>query len=69
MAPIPVWSGNRLSLVLVAVRIPRHFDRRHDCLPNDPPINYLKGIDTDRGFKKVPERQPLRKQRRGLIGC
>jgi len=62
MAPIPVWSGNlRLSLVLVPVRMfpatstegTIAFRMIHE--PSGKPIKYLKGIETERGFKEVPE--------------
>ena len=62
MAPIPVWSGNlRLSLVLVPVRMfpalstegTIAFRMIHE--PSGKPIRYLKGVETERGFKEVPE--------------
>jgi len=62
MAPIPVWSGNlRLSLVLVPVRMfpatstegTIAFRMIHE--PSGKQIKYLKGIETERGFKEVPE--------------
>jgi DNA end-binding protein Ku len=62
MAPIPVWSGNlRLSLVLVPARLypaastegSIAFRMIHE--PSGKPIKYLKAIETERGFKEVPE--------------
>ena len=67
MAPIPVWSGNlRLSLVLVPVRLypatstegTIAFRMIHE--PSGKPIKYLKGIETERGFKEVPEEEIIR---------
>jgi len=67
MAPIPVWSGNlRLSLVLVPVRLfpatstegTIAFRMIHE--PSGKPIRYLKGIETDKGFKEVPEEQIIK---------
>jgi DNA end-binding protein Ku len=62
MAPIPVWSGNlRLSLVLVPVKMfpalstegTIAFRMIHE--PSGKPIRYLKGVETEKGFKEVPE--------------
>jgi DNA end-binding protein Ku len=67
MAPIPVWSGNlRLSLVLVPVRMfpatssegAIAFRMIHE--PSGQPINYLKGVETERGFEEVPEEEIIR---------
>ena len=67
MAPIPVWSGNlRLSLVLVPVRMfsavstegTIAFRMIHE--PSGQPIKYLKGVETDRGFKEVPEEEIIK---------
>src|SRR6476646_8840110 len=67
MAPIPVWSGNlRLSLVLVPVRLYPStstegaiaFRMIHE--PSGKPIKYLKGIETERGFKEVPEEEIIK---------
>ena len=67
MAPIPVWSGNlRLSLVLVPVRLfpatstegTIAFRMIHE--PSGKPIKYLKGIETERGFKEVPEEEIIK---------
>lgn len=62
MAPQALWSGSlRLSLVLIPVRLfaavssedAVSFRMIHK--PSGKPIRYLKGIETDRGFKGVPE--------------
>ena len=67
MAPIPVWSGNlRLSLVLVPVKLfpatstegTIAFRMIHE--PSGKPIKYLKGIETERGFKEVPEEEIIK---------
>jgi DNA end-binding protein Ku len=67
MAPIPVWSGNlRLSLVLVPVRLfpatssegSIAFRMIHE--PSGKPIKYLKGIETERGFKEIPEEEIIK---------
>jgi DNA end-binding protein Ku len=67
MAPIHVWSGNlRLSLVLVPVRLypatstegTIAFRMMHE--PSGKPIKYLKGIETERGFKEVPEEEIIK---------
>ena len=67
MAPIPDWSGNlRLSLVLVPVRLfpatstegTIAFRMIHE--PTGEPIKYVKGIETDRGFKEVPEEEIIK---------
>jgi hypothetical protein len=67
MAPIPVWSGNlRLSLVLVPVRLypatstegTIAFRMIHE--PSGKPIRYVKGIETDKGFKEVPEEEIIK---------
>jgi len=62
MAPIPLWSGNlRLSLVLVPVKMyPATTDEdqisfRMIHRESGTPIKYQKGIETERGFKEVPE--------------
>jgi DNA end-binding protein Ku len=62
MAPIPVWSGNLRSLVLVPVRLypatstegTIAFRMIHK--PSGKPIKYLKGIETERGFKESKPR-------------
>ena len=62
MAPQALWSGSlRLSLVLIPVKLfpavssedAVSFRMIHK--PSGKPIRYLKGIETDRGFKEVPE--------------
>ena len=67
MAPIPVWSGNlRLSLVLVPVRLypatssegTIAFRMMHE--PSGKPIRYLKGIETDNGFREVSEEEIIK---------
>ena len=67
MAPIPVWSGNlRLSLVLVPVKLfpavstegTIAFRMIHE--PSGKPIRYVKGIETDKGFKEVPEEEIIK---------
>ena len=67
MAPIPVWSGNlRLSLVLVPVRLfpatstegQIAFRMIHE--PSGKPIRYVKGIETERGFKEVGEEEIIK---------
>jgi DNA end-binding protein Ku len=67
MAPIPVWSGNLLlSLVLVPARLypaastegSIAFRMIHE--PSGKPIKYLKGIETERGFKEVPEEEIIK---------
>jgi DNA end-binding protein Ku len=67
MAPIPVWSGNlRLYLVLVPVRLfpatstegTIAFRMIHE--PSGKPIKYIKGIETERGFKEVPEEEIIK---------
>jgi DNA end-binding protein Ku len=62
MAPIPLWSGNlRLSLVLVPVKLfPAVTDEDRIAFrmihrESGTPIKYQKGIETERGFKEVPE--------------
>jgi DNA end-binding protein Ku len=64
---IPVWSGNlRLSLVLVPVRLfpatstegTIAFRMIHE--PSGKPIKYQKGIETERGFKEVPEEEIIK---------
>jgi DNA end-binding protein Ku len=62
MAPIPLWSGNlRLSLVLVPVKLyPAESSEgsvsfRMIHRESGEPIKYQKGIETDRGFKEVPD--------------
>jgi DNA end-binding protein Ku len=61
MAPSPAWSGNlRLSLVLVPVNMyPATQDAgisfRMIHEPSGKPIKYQKGIETERGFKDVPD--------------
>jgi len=67
MAPIPVWSGNlRLSLVLVPVKMyPATTDEgtisfRMIHRESGTPIKYQKGIETDRGFKEVPEEEIIK---------
>jgi DNA end-binding protein Ku len=64
MAPIPLWSGNlRLSLVLVPVKLFPAMStegsvsfRMIDSKSGEA-IKYEKGIETDRGFKEVPEEE------------
>jgi DNA end-binding protein Ku len=67
MASIPVWSGNlRLSLVLVPVKLfpavstegTIAFRMIHE--PSGKPIRYVKGIETDKGFKEVPEEEIIK---------
>jgi DNA end-binding protein Ku len=67
MAPIPIWSGNlRLSLVLVPVKLfpavstegTIAFRMIHE--PSGKPIRYVKGIETDKGFKEVPEEEIIK---------
>jgi DNA end-binding protein Ku len=67
MAPIPVWSGNlRLSLVLVPVKMfpavstegTIAFRMIHE--PSGKPVRYVKGIETDEGFKEVPEEEIIK---------
>jgi DNA end-binding protein Ku len=62
MAPPALWSGNlRLSLVVIPVRlVPAvsteeaiSFRQIHE--PSGEPIRYVKGIETDKGFKEVAE--------------
>jgi DNA end-binding protein Ku len=62
MAPPALWSGNiRLSLVAIPVRlVPAisteeaiSFRQIHE--PSGEPIRYVKGIETEKGFKEVPE--------------
>jgi DNA end-binding protein Ku len=62
MAPQALWSGSlRLSLVLIPVKLypavsaedAVSFRMIHK--PSGKPIRYLKGVETDRGFKEVPE--------------
>jgi len=62
MAPPALWSGNiRLSLVVIPVRlVPAvsteegiSFRQIHE--PSGEPIRLVKGIETDKGFKEVPE--------------
>jgi len=65
MAPIPVWSGNlRLSLVLVrlfpATSTEGTIAFRMIHEPSGKPIKYLKGIETGRGFKEVPEEEIIK---------
>lgn len=57
-----LWSGNlRLSLVLIpgqlysAVATEDAISFRMIHKTSGKPIRYLKGIETDRGFKEVPE--------------
>jgi DNA end-binding protein Ku len=57
-----LWSGNlRLSLVLIRVKLYSALSTedaisfRMIHAPSGKPIRYVKGIETDRGFKKVPE--------------
>jgi DNA end-binding protein Ku len=64
MAPIPLWSSNlRLSLVLVPVRLfpavatEGSVSFRMIDSKSGEPIKYQKGIETDRGFKEVPEEE------------
>jgi DNA end-binding protein Ku len=62
MAPPSLWSGNlRLSLVLIPVKMYSavsteqaiSFRMIHE--PSGQPIRYVKGIETENGFKEVPE--------------
>src|SRR5262245_50043125 len=62
MAPPALWSGNlRLSLVLIPVRlvpaisIEEEISFRQIHEPSGEPIRLVKGIETDKGFKEVPE--------------
>jgi DNA end-binding protein Ku len=64
MAPPALWSGNlRLSLVNIPVRlVPAisteeaiSFRQIHE--PSGEPIRYVKGIETEKGFKEVPEEE------------
>src|SRR3954454_15154405 len=64
MAPIPLWSGNlRLFLVLVPVKLfsavstedAVSFRMIHK--PSGEPIRYVKGVETEKGFKEVPEEE------------
>ncbi len=64
MAPIPLWSGNlRLSLVLVPVKLFPAVGREGSVSfrmidsKSGEAIKYQKGIETDRGFKEVPEEE------------
>jgi DNA end-binding protein Ku len=57
-----LWSGNlRLSLVLIPVKLYSALSTegavpfRMIHAPSGKPIRYVKGIETDRGFKEVPE--------------
>jgi DNA end-binding protein Ku len=67
MAPIPVWSGNlRLSLVLVPVRMfpatstegTIAFRMIHE--PSGEPIRYVKGVETEKGFKEIAEEEIIK---------
>jgi DNA end-binding protein Ku len=67
MAPIALCSGNlRLSLVLVPVKLfsavsaegTIAFRMIHE--PSGKPIKYVKGIETDRGFKEVPDEEIIK---------
>jgi DNA end-binding protein Ku len=67
MAPLPVWSGNlRLSLVLVPVKLfPAVADEERVAFrmihrESGQPIKYQKGIETDHGFKEVPEEEIIK---------
>jgi DNA end-binding protein Ku len=67
MAPIPLWSGNlRLSLVLVPVKLyPALTDEGRVAFrmihrASGMPIKYQKGIETERGFKEVPEEEIIK---------
>jgi DNA end-binding protein Ku len=60
--PASLWSGNlRLSLVLIPVKMYSavsteetiSFRMIHE--PSGQPIRYVKGIETEQGFKEVPE--------------
>ena len=62
MAPQALWSGSlRLSLVLIPVKLfpavssedAVSFRMIHK--PSGKPIRYLKGVETEKGFKEVPE--------------
>src|SRR5688572_8815825 len=57
-----LWSGNlRLSLVLIPVKLYSALSPEADIsfrmihAPSGKPIRYVKGIETDRGFKEVAE--------------
>jgi DNA end-binding protein Ku len=57
-----LWSGNlRLSLVLIPVKLYSALSTEGDISfrmihkPSGKPIRYVKGIETDRGFREVPE--------------
>jgi DNA end-binding protein Ku len=67
MAPIALWTGNlRLSLVLVPVRLfpavstedAVAFRMIHK--ESGEPIRYVKGIETEQGFKEVPEEEIIK---------
>lgn len=67
MAPQALWSGNlRLSLVLIPVKLhpavstegPVAFRMIHQ--PSGKPIRYVKGIETERGFKEVPDEEIIK---------
>src|SRR5262249_18557354 len=62
MPLLALWSGNiRLSLVVIPVRLVPAisneeaigFRQIHE--PSGEPIRLVKGIETDKGFKEVPE--------------
>ncbi|MGA7546771.1 MAG: Ku protein [Methyloceanibacter sp.] len=67
MAPIPLWSGNlRLSLVLVPVTMyPATTDEDRVAFrmihrDSGTPIKYQKGVESERGFKEVPEAEIIK---------
>src|SRR5690242_16166275 len=64
MAPPSLWSGNlRLSLVNIPVRLVPAistedavgFHQLHE--PSGQRIRYVKGIQTEKGFKEVPDEE------------
>ena len=64
MAPPSLWSGNlRLSLVNIPVRLVQAistedavgFHQLHE--PSGQRIRYVKGIQTEKGFKEVPDEE------------
>ena len=67
MAPQALWSGSlRLSLVLIPVKLYPAVSSEDAVAfrmihkPSGKPIRYLKGIETDRGFKEVPEEEIIK---------
>src|SRR5215210_6028180 len=67
MAPIALWTGNlRLSLVLVPVRLFSAVSTEDAVAfrmihkESGGPIRYVKGIETEQGFKEVPEEEIIK---------